>query len=94
MDASLAQHGDDQLAHGVLDLLRGEHADAVGGLIDVKRDARDAVEGAPVVLGLEAEVALDEDGDAGGLAADVLADVADVGGDERELFGGIYRKKM
>ena len=67
--------------------------DAVGGLIDVKRDARDAVEGAPVVLGLEAEVALDEDGDAGGLAADVLADVADVGGDERELFGGIYRKK-
>lgn len=86
VDALLGEHGDDELGHGVLGGLGGEDADAAGLVVDVEADARDVLEGALVVLGLEAEVALDEDEEAAGLPARVLADARDVLDDGLELL--------
>lgn len=66
--------------------LGGEDADATGLVVDVEADARDVLEGALVVLGLEAEVALDKDEEAAGLPARVLADAGDVLDDGLELL--------
>ena len=56
--ALLAQHGVEQCAHAVLDILRGQHAKALGGVVDAEAQVRSAREMTLVVLGLEAKVAL------------------------------------
>ena len=86
MDAALGEHGHDQLGHGVLGGLGGEDPHAAGLVVDVEVDARDVLEGALVVLRLEAQVALDENKESTRLAARVQADAGDVLDDHLELL--------
>ncbi len=62
-DALLAEHGARERAHGVLDLLGREDAEALGGVVDAVAGVWNSAERALVVLGLEAEVALAHDDD-------------------------------
>ncbi len=89
VDLVLLQHHHHQLAHGVFDGLRGEHAHAVGLLVQVERDPRQRLQRALVVLRLEAQVLLDVDGDGGGRLARDLPEHRHVLRDERELLGWI-----
>jgi hypothetical protein len=73
----------------VLDFLGCEHAEALGAVVDAVTRPVDAAEGALVVLGLEAEVALAHDDDLGELEHVDLADAVDVARDERELLAGL-----
>ena len=94
VDALLAQHGVGERAHAVLDFLCCEHAVALGGVVDAVAGVRDATEGALVVLGLEAEVALAHDDDGGELELVHCADALYVSLDQRELLARLcaYRK--
>ena len=89
VDAPLGEHDHDELGHGVLGGLGGEDPYAVGVLVDVKVDAGQVLQGALVVLALEAEVALDEDGDGRALPAHPPADPGDVLGHRVELPAGV-----
>jgi len=86
VDALLSQHGVGDRAHAVLDLLGGKDAVALRGVVDAVAGVRDAAEGALVVLGLEAEVALAHDDDRGEGEVWEGADALDVPLDERELL--------
>ena len=94
VDALLAEHGVGERAHAVLDFLCGEDAVVLGGVVDAVAGVRDVAEGALVVLGLEAEVALAHDDDRGELELVHGADALDVPLDQGELLAGLcaYRK--
>jgi hypothetical protein len=70
----------------VLDLLGREDAVALGGVVDAVAGVGDAAEGALVVLGLEAEVALAHDDDGGEEEQRHGLDALDVPLDQRELL--------
>lgn len=90
VDAALLEHEDDKLAHSVLDGVGREDADAVVLSVDVEAAVLDGVaQGALVVLGLESEVALDDDVDVAGGVARGASEGVDVVDDELELAGGI-----
>lgn len=63
MNALLGEHALQEVAHGVLDLFSGEDAYSVCLFVDVKVYVWKVIECALVMLGLEAEVALDKDED-------------------------------
>lgn len=90
VDALLAQHRAEERAHGVLDFLRCENAKALCAVVDAVTGSRDVAEGALVVLGLEAEVALAHDDDFGEGQDLDLADAVDVAADEGELLAGLW----
>jgi len=73
----------------VLDVFCGEHAEALGGVVDAVARVRDVAQRALVVLGLEAEVALAHDDDDGHAECRDRAQARYVPLDERELLGGL-----
>jgi hypothetical protein len=73
----------------VFDGLGGEHAVALGGVVDAVAGVRDAAEGALVVLGLEAEVALAHDDDGREEQERLGLDALDLALDEGELLAGL-----
>lgn len=90
VDAALLEHEDDELAHAVLDGVCCEDADAVVLSVDVEAAVLEGVaEGALVVFGLEAEIALDDDVDVAGSVSRRAAEGVDVVDDELELAGGV-----
>ena len=87
--APLAQHDVEQLHGRVLDAVGREDADAAGLVVLVKRGVGEVGEGALVVLGLEAQVALHKDGDLGPRPVQVLAQLAHMLLHQAELLAGL-----
>ena len=87
--APLAQHVVEEGAHGVLDLLGGEDAVALGRVVHAVARPGKTLQRAVVVLGLEAEVSLHHDDDERLAQHWVIAQAVDVPLDKCKLLFGL-----
>jgi len=88
-DALVSQHVVEERHHAVLDFLRCQDPVAVGIVVDAEARVRQAVQGALVVLCLEAEVTLHHDDDFAELQRLFVLESPNMALEKRELFLGL-----